>query len=85
MSQLPHSVAPLCRPASPCAEDPSHISPGLFERREMIVERGDETEVVQHGRDIEKLGVVRDPSLSAPRLADHRYERTQWLTSAAEL
>ena len=49
------------RPTGACAEYPAHVAAGILERRKVVVERGPETEVVQHGGDVEQLGVVRDP------------------------
>ena len=77
-------IAPLGRPASARAENPAHVAAGILERRKVVVERGDETEVVQHGRDIEQLDVVRDP-LQPTQACRPKYERSQWLTSAPEL
>jgi hypothetical protein len=78
------AIAPLGRPASARAENPAHVAAGILERRKVVVERGDETEVVQHGRDIQHLRVVRDP-LQPTQACRPKYERSQWLTSAAEL
>jgi hypothetical protein len=59
--------ATLARPAGTGRKHPAHITAGIFERRDMVVERADEAEVVNHGGDVEQLPVVGNTTELAER------------------